>query len=70
MLVLVLCPAAAALADEDLATRIGASRAAIQSFAGALRERLMSAMAAGGPSAAIEECKIAAPAIAASASEA
>ena len=65
-----LCTATAASADEVLATRIGASRAAIKSFAGALQEQLMSAMAASGPTAAIEVCKIAAPEIAAEASDA
>ena len=64
-----LCSATAAFADEDLAARIGASRNAIKSFAGALQEQLKSAMAAGGPTAAIEVCKIAAPDIAAGASE-
>ena len=64
-----LCGAAAAFADDDLAARVGAGRAAIKSFAGALQEQLKSAMAAGGPTAAIEVCEIAAPAIAAEASE-
>lgn len=64
-----LCNAAAAFADEDLAARIAASREAIESFAGALQEQLKSAMAAGGPTAAIEVCNIAAPEIAATASE-
>ena len=64
-----LCSATAALADDDLAARIGASREAIGSFAGALQEQLKSAMAAGGPTAAIEVCKIVAPDIAAEASE-
>ena len=62
--------APAAFADEDLAARVDASREAIQSFAGALQERLTSAMAAGGPAAAIEVCKIAAPEVAAAASHA
>ena len=64
-----LCHATAAFADDDLAARIGDSREAIKSFAGALQEQLMSAMAAGGPTAAIEVCKIVAPDIAAEASE-
>ena len=64
-----LCGATAAFADEDLAARIGASREAIKSFAGALQEQLVSAMTAGGPTAAIEVCKIAAPDIAAEASD-
>ena len=64
-----LCNATAAFADEDLAERIGASREAIKSFAGALREKLMSAMAVGGPTAAIEVCNVAAPDIGATASE-
>ncbi len=57
--------AVAAPADKDQAARIGASRDAVESFAGALRERLGSAMAAGGPAAAIEACKVAALEIAA-----
>ena len=65
-----LCTATAAFADDDLAARIGASRAAIKSFAGALQEQLMSAMAAGGLTAPIDVCKIAAPEIAAEASDA
>ena len=64
-----LCGATAAFADEDLAARIGASREAIKSFAGALQEQLRSAMEVGGPTAAIELCKLAAPAIAAEASD-
>ena len=39
-LVLVLFPATAAFADEDSATRIGASRGAIKPFAGALQGQL------------------------------
>ena len=70
VLVLSLCPATAAFADEDLAARIGASREAIKSFAGALQKQLKSAMADGGPTAAIEVCNIAAPAIAEEASTA
>ena len=65
-----LSSATAAFAGEDLETRIGASREAIKSFAGALQEQLRSAMEVGGPSAAIEVCKLAAPEIAAEASEA
>ena len=65
-----LCSATTAFADQDLAERIGTSQEAIKSFAGSLQEQLMSAMAAGGPTAAIEVCKIAAPAIAATASDA
>ena len=68
VLVLALCSPAAPFANEDLAARIGASREAIKSFAGALQGRLSSAMADGGPTAAIEACKIAAPQIAESAS--
>ena len=68
VLVLTLCPATAAFADEDLAARIGASREAIKSFAGALQKQLSTAMTDGGPTAAIEVCNIAAPAIAESAS--
>ena len=64
-----LCNATAAFADEDLAARIDASREAIKSFAGALQEQLMSATAVGGPTAAIEVCKIAAPDIAEEASD-
>ena len=60
---------AMAFADEDLAARIGASREAIRSFAGALQEQLKSAMAAGGPTAAIEVCNVAAPEIGATVSE-
>ena len=56
-------------AGDDPAVRIGASRDAIESFAGALQERLGSAMAAGGPAAAIEACRVAAPETAAAASE-
>ena len=70
VMAIALCNATGAFADEDLATRIGASREAIKSFAGALQEQLMSSMAAGGPIAAIEVCKIAAPEIAAMASDA
>ena len=70
VLVLALCPATAAFADEDLAARIGASREAIKSFAGALQKQLKSAMADGGPTAAIEVCNVAAPEIAQSASAA
>ena len=40
VLVLALCPATATFADEDLAARIGASREAIKSFAGALQKQL------------------------------
>ena len=70
VMAIALCGAAAAVAaDDDLAARVDASRAAIKSFAGTLQEQLKSAMAAGGPTAAIEVCKIAAPAIAAEASE-
>ena len=68
--VLALCPATAAFADEDLAARIGASREAIKSFAGALQKQLKSAMTDGGPTAAIEVCNVAAPEIAQSASAA
>ena len=68
-LALVLFPATAAFADEDLAKRIDGSQEAIKSFAGALQEQLMSAMADGGPAAAIEACNIAAPGIAATASD-
>ena len=64
-----LCNAAVAFADEDLAARIAASREAIGSFAGALQDQLRSAMAVGGPTAAIEVCNLAAPEIAATASE-
>ena len=64
-----LCNATAAFADEDLAARISASREAIKSFAGALQEQLKSAMAVGGPTAAIEVCNVAAPEIGATASE-
>jgi len=70
VLVLALCPATAAFADEDLAARIGASREAIKSFAGALQKQLKSAMADGGPTAAIEVCNVAAPEIAQTASAA
>ena len=70
VMVIALCNATAAFADRDLAARIDASREAIKSFAGALQEQLMSAMAVGGPTAAIEVCKIAAPDIAAEASDA
>ena len=70
VLVLTLCPATATFADEDLASRIGASREAIKSFAGALQMRLKSAMADGGPTVAIEVCNIAAPEIAQTASTA
>ena len=38
--VLALCPAIAPFADEDLATRIGAGREAIKSFADALQKQL------------------------------
>ena len=69
VMAIALSGAAAAFADDDLAARVDASRAAIKSFAGALQEQLKSAMAAGGPTAAIEVCEIAAPAIAAEASE-
>ena len=65
-----LCNATAAFADQDLAARIAVSREAIKSFAGALQEQLMSSMAVGGPTAAIEVCKIAAPNIAAEVSDA
>ena len=68
--VLALCPATAAFADEDLAARIGASREAIKSFAGALQKQLKSAMTDGGPTAAIEVCNVAAPEIAQSESAA
>ena len=68
VLVLTLCPATAAFADEDLAARIGASREAIKSFAGSLQKQLKSAMTDGGPTAAIEVCNIAAPEIAQTAS--
>ena len=64
-----LCNPTAAFADEDLAARIGASREAIESFAGALQEQLKSAMAVGGPTAGIEVCYLAAPEIGATASE-
>ena len=70
VLLIALCPATATFADEDLTERIGASREAIKSFAGALQMRLKSAMADGGPTAAIEACNIAAPAIAQTASAA
>ena len=69
-LVLAICPATAAFADDDMATRIGASREAIKSFAGALQKKLKSAMTDGGPTAAIEVCNIAAPEIAQTASAA
>ena len=70
VLVLTLCPAAVAFANEDLAARIGASRETIKSFAGALQKQLKSAMADGGPTAAIEVCNTAAPEIAQTASAA
>ena len=70
VLVLALCPATAAFADEDLAARIGASREAIKSFAGALQKQLKSAMTDGGPTAAIEVCNVVAPEIAQTASAA
>ena len=70
VMAIAVCNATAASSDEDLAARTGISRVAIKSFAGALQERLMSAMADGGPTAAIEACKIAAPEIAAMASDA
>ena len=70
VLVITLFPATAPFADEDLAARIGASRDAIKSFAGALQKQLKSAMTDGGPTAAIEVCNIAAPEIAESASTA
>ena len=70
VLVLTLCPSTAPFADEDLAERIGASRQAIKSFAGALQKQLKSAMVDGGPTAAIEACNIAAPEIAETASAA
>ena len=69
MMGIALSNATAAFAHEDLAARVGASREAIKSFAGALQEQLKSAMEAGGPTAAIEVCKITAPDIAAEASE-
>ena len=69
VLAFVLCPATA-LADEDLAALIDTSREAVKSFAGALREQLMSAMADGGPAAAIQVCNVAAPGIAATVSDA
>lgn len=69
VMAIALCNASVAFADDDLAARVGASRAAIKSFAGALQEQLKSAMAVGGPTAAIEVCNVAAPAIAAEASE-
>ena len=70
LLVVALCPATAVFADEDLTARIGASREAIKSFAGALQKRLKSAMTDGGPTAAIEVCNVAAPEIAQTASAA
>ena len=70
VLVIALFPATATFADEDPAARIGASREAIKSFAGALQGRLSAAMADGGPTAAIEACNIAAPEIAREASAA
>ena len=54
VLALALCPAAAAFADEDLAARLGVSREAVKSFAGALQKQLKSAMADGGPTAEID----------------
>ena len=63
-LLLVLPSAVPALAEDDLAARATASQAAIKSLAGALKEQLSLAMAAGGPVAAIEACNLAAPAIA------
>ena len=69
VMAIALSSAAAAFAEDDLAARVDASREAIKSFAGALQEQLKSAMAVGGPTAAIEVCEIAAPAIAADASE-
>ena len=70
VLVLALFPATVPFADEDLAARVGASREAIKSFAGALQKQLKSAMADGGPTAAIEVCNVAAPEIAQTASAA
>lgn len=70
VLVITLCPATAPFADEDLAARIGASRQAIKSFAGALQKQLKSALTDGGPTAAIDVCNIAAPEIAETASTA
>ena len=70
VLLIALFPATAPFADEDLAARIGASREAIKSFAGALQTQLKSAMADGGPTAAIEVCNVAAPGIAETASTA
>ncbi|MXW87150.1 MAG: DUF3365 domain-containing protein [Boseongicola sp. SB0667_bin_21] len=64
------CSVAAAFADEDLAARVDTSREVVKSFAGALQKRLTAAMAAGGPTAAIKVCRIAAPDIAKEASEA
>ena len=69
-MVVALCNVTAAFAHEDLAARVGASREALKPFAGALQEQLMSAMAVGGPAAAVEVCKTAAPEIAAAASDA
>ena len=70
VLALFLGPVTTMSADDDLAARIAASREAIGSLAGALQERLTSAMAEGGPTAAIEACRVAAPVIAAAASDA
>ncbi|MDE2904753.1 MAG: DUF3365 domain-containing protein [Acidobacteriota bacterium] len=67
VMALALFEATAAFADEDLSARIGSSREAVGSFAGALQQRLMSAMADGGPAAAVDACRIAAPDIAAAA---
>lgn len=67
VLAFVLGPPTAAFAD-DLAAHVGASREAIKSFAGALQGQLSSAMAEGGPTAAIGACNVAAPAIAQAAS--
>ena len=62
--VLALCAGTAA-AEQDLAPRVEASKAAVMAFASSLKGELQAAMKSGGPVEAIAVCNERAPAIAA-----
>ena len=61
--------AATAASAKTEQERVQESRAAVKMFFGALKGELVSALKAGGPTKAIDACKLSAPAIAANSSE-
>ncbi len=58
-----------AFGEDDLATRVGGSRAAAKAFGGSLKGELQQAMKSGGPVAGISVCQEMAPKVAAATSE-